>query len=254
MTKLLKKDKFIDISDYGRPFAKQIVNLLKSTNCTPIHLTIAFGICGIIAIYNIYHYNFLIAAIFLLLKSILDAADGELARVKNTPSYTGRYLDSIFDCILNFFILLAISTIANTNFWLFIFAFLSMQMQGTLYNYYYVILRNKVQGGDTTSKIFEYKVPKAFDGESQNTVNIMYHIFNILYSFFDKTIHLLDANAIKAKVFPNWFMTLVSTLGLGSQLLIIAVLLNLNLANYIIPFFIINNISILLFIATRKNI
>ena len=35
------------------------------------------------------------------MKSILDAADGELARIKMTPSYSGRYLDSIFDILLN---------------------------------------------------------------------------------------------------------------------------------------------------------
>ena len=38
---------------------------------------------------------------FIILKSIIDAADGELARVKQTPSYAGRYLDSVFDIILN---------------------------------------------------------------------------------------------------------------------------------------------------------
>ena len=41
------------------------------------------------------------APFFIILKSIIDAADGELARIKKTPSYTGRYLDSIFDIILN---------------------------------------------------------------------------------------------------------------------------------------------------------
>ena len=40
-------------------------------------------------------------AFFLIFKSILDAADGELARVKQKPSNTGRYLDSVADIILN---------------------------------------------------------------------------------------------------------------------------------------------------------
>ena len=53
--------------------------------------------------------HYYLAGFFLILKSILDAADGELARVKNTPSYTGRYLDSVADIILNamFFITIA---------------------------------------------------------------------------------------------------------------------------------------------------
>ena len=40
-------------------------------------------------------------------KSILDAADGELARIKKTPSYVGRFLDSISDLVLNFLIIMA---------------------------------------------------------------------------------------------------------------------------------------------------
>ena len=47
------------------------------------------------------------AAILIILKSVLDAADGELARLKQKPSYTGRYYDSIADIILNFCFLLA---------------------------------------------------------------------------------------------------------------------------------------------------
>jgi len=49
---------------------------------------------------------------FLFFKSIIDALDGELSRVKNTPSYTGRYLDSVFDILLNFLFLLAVSHVA----------------------------------------------------------------------------------------------------------------------------------------------
>ena len=96
-------------------------------------------------------------------------------------------------------------------------------MQGTLYNYYYVILRNKLVGGDTTSKVFEYKTPKALPGESQKSVNILFKIYTIVYGVFDRIIHFLDQDAYKANTFPNWFMTLVSVYGLGFQLLIIAV-------------------------------
>ena len=53
------------------------------------------------AIYCIAAAYYWAAGFFLILKSILDAADGQLARVKNQPSFTGRYLDSIFDSILN---------------------------------------------------------------------------------------------------------------------------------------------------------
>ena len=92
----------------------------------------------------------------------IDAADGELARLKNTPSYVGRYLDSVFDIVLNFLILMTICYVSKTTIWFTILAFIGVQLQGTLYNYYYVILRNKSVGGDTTSKIFEYQIYKYF--------------------------------------------------------------------------------------------
>ena len=100
MSKLPKEHKFIDLSDYGRPVARWIANALKHSKFTPVHVTIGFIIVGLIAVFFILQGYYWMASFFLILKSILDAADGELARVKEKPSYTGRYLDSVADIIL----------------------------------------------------------------------------------------------------------------------------------------------------------
>ncbi len=252
MSKLAAQDKFLDLSDYGRPFGKFLANLLKNTSFTPIHVTLLFGISGLIAIGCILNGNYLLAGFFIVLKSGIDAADGELARLKNTPSYSGRYLDSIFDITLNFLIFMTICYVSESTIWFSILAFIGIQLQGTLYNYYYVILRNKLVGGDTTSKVFEYKTPKALTGESQKSVNILFKIYTIFYGAFDRIIHFLDKEAYKANSFPNWFMTLVSIYGLGFQLLIIAIMLPLGYLQFIVPFFILFTIPILVIIAIRK--
>lgn len=252
MSKLSEKDTFLDLSDYGRPLAKLFANSLKNTRFTPIHVTFLFGISGLLAIYCILENQYFLASFFIILKSIIDAADGELSRVKNTPSYTGRYLDSVFDIILNFLFLMSICRVSNSTFGASIIAFIAIQLQGTLYNYYYVILRNKSEGGDTTSKIFEDKSPKALAGESQKMVNFMFAIYTLVYGVFDKIIHGLDPDAYKVKTFPNWFMTFVSIYGLGFQLLIIAILLSLNLTDYIVPFFIFYSVFILILIGIRR--
>ena len=252
MSKLAAQDKFLDLSDYGRSFGKLLANSLKNTRFTPIHVTLLFGISGLIAIYCILNQYYLAAAFFIILKSGIDAADGELARLKNTPSYVGRYLDSVFDIILNFLFLMMICYVSTTSLWLTLIAFFCIQLQGTLYNYYYVILRNKSVGGDTTSKVFEYKSPRALPGESQKSVDILFQIYTIVYGGFDKIIHALDKDAYKVKTFPNWFMSLVSLYGLGFQLLIIAVLLPLGQIEWIIPFFIGYSILILILIGIRK--
>ena len=251
MSKLPKGHKFIDLSDYGRPAARLIAQSLKETRFTPIHVTIAFFISGLIGTICIIYGHFWFAAFFLIFKSILDAADGELARMKNTPSYTGRYLDSVADIILNAIILVAIWHISNANIWATIAAFIGIQLQGTLYNYYYVILRNKFNG-DTTSRVFEYETPVALAGEKQSHVNILFGLYKLLYGRFDKIIYALDKNASKGQTTPKWLMTAISTFGLGFQLLLIAIFLVLGLKDIIIPFFIGYSGMIFVFIAIRK--
>ena len=252
MSKLAAEDKFLDLSDYGRSIGKLFANQLKNTRFTPIHVTLLFGVSGLIAIYCILQHHYILSSFFIILKSIIDAADGELARIKNTPSYVGRYLDSVFDIILNFLFLMAIYYVAETTFWMTLIAFFCIQLQGTLYNYYYVILRNKSVGGDKTSKIFEDKSPRALPGETQKSVDIMFGIYTIVYGVFDKIIHVLDSDAYKVNTFPNWFMTVVSMYGLGFQLLIMAVMLTFGWIEMIVPFFIFYTLLIFILISVRK--
>lgn len=251
MSKLPSEHKFIDLSDYGRPVAKVIANSLKNTTFTPVHVTIGFIFSGVIAIYCILQAHYWLAAFFLIFKSILDAADGELARVKQTPSYTGRYLDSVADIILNAMFFSAIWYITDTTIWVCIVAFLGLQLQGTLYNYYYVILRNKFDG-DTTSRVIEDKTPIALKGEKQKHVNILFALYKLFYGAFDKVIYALDSNADIGKVFPKWLMTSISTFGLGFQLLIIAILLVTGLKAIILPFFLAYTFMIFVFVGIRK--
>ena len=171
--------------------------------------------------------------------------------MKETPSYTGRFLDSVSDIILNFIIFLTIWKITDIHILYMLLSFFGIQLQGTLYNYYYVILRNKFNG-DTTSRVFEDFTPVALPGEKQKNVNILFFLYKALYGIFDKTIYLLDKNAATGKNFPNWFMSCISTFGLGFQLLIISLLLMLELKEIIIPFFIFYSSLIFVYIAIRK--
>ena len=251
MAKLPTEYQFTDLSDYGRFIARRIASALKETSFTPIHVTTWFIISGLLAVVCMLNHFYLLAAFFLILKSILDAADGELSRLKNTPSYVGRYYDSIADILLNFLFLLTFYYISESSIYLMLLAFIGIQLQGTLYNYYYVILRNHVDG-DITSRIFEDHTPKAMEGETQHAVNIFYKIYNFLYIPFDKAIYLMDKEAMNSKPFPKWFMTILSSFGLGFQLLIMALLLVFNLEMYTIPFFIAISALIFVFIGIRR--
>jgi phosphatidylglycerophosphate synthase len=253
MSKLPSEHKFLDLSDYGRSPARWIANVFKETRVTAIHLTSMFIIAGILAIFMMLNKQLYAAAILLIIKSILDAADGELARLKQKPSYVGRYFDSVSDIILNFFFLATICYITNGSWALAFIAFLAMQLQGTLYNYYYVIFRNRFNG-DKTSRIFEDKAPSAMTGEKQSSVNKWFWMYKICYSIFDKTIYQMDRDAKYAEHLPKWFMTAISAFGLGFQLLIISFMLCVGLEKYIILFFIFYSILIFVFILFRKGI
>ncbi|MDE3740777.1 CDP-alcohol phosphatidyltransferase family protein [Maribacter polysaccharolyticus] len=253
MSKLPQAYRFFDISDYGRPMARFIANRLKHTWVTPIHVTIGFIISGLLAIGFILNHHYWAATFFLILKSILDAADGELARMKKTPSYTGRYFDSISDILINLLLILTIRYVTHASLLYALLAFIGLQLQGTLYNYYYVILRN-MHNGDTTSRVFENKPPIAMKGEKQSRVNFLFKLYSLFYGFFDKTIHWLDKNAVKDTYWPNWFMTLVSSFGLGFQLLLIGLFMILGQIHLIIPFFICCTIFIFIFISIRRSI
>ena len=253
MAKLPKEFQFIDLSDYGRPAGRWIAKRFQHTSVTPIHVTTMFFITGLLSIvFMIYEY-YVTAAFLIVLKSILDAADGELSRLKKTPSYVGRYYDSIADFLLNFCFLYTFYFLSQSSILLMLLAFIGIQMQGTVFNYYYVILRHSVNG-DSTSRIIEDCAPKAFEGESQNMVNIFYKIYDTLYISFDKVMFYMDRNARYSPPFPKWFMTLVSIYGLGFQLLIMAFMLVFKLHEFVIPFFIIYSVFIFVFVGLRKLI
>ena len=80
----------------------------------------------------------------------------------------------------------------------------------------------------------------------------MFAIYLSLYGIFDRIVYSLDAEAYKIKTFPSWFMTMISIYGLGFQLLIIAVMLILNLLDFIVPFFIAYTAFMVVFIGIRR--
>ena len=251
MPKLSIDDKFIDFSDYGRPIATFLAYHLSNLKVNAIQVTFVFLLAGIICVYCIQTNHYILAAIFLMLKNILDAVDGEIARITKHPSIIGRYLDSIFDFIINLLILFSILTIESSSKVIFMMAFFGIEFQCSIYNYYYVILRRSLNN-DETSRILEFRKPVSYHYENQQIANILHIAFLCLYLVFDALVYVLDKPALSVKKFPKWFMSLLSLLGLGFQLLIICGLLCLGLTKMILPFFAWYSIFGLFVILIRK--
>lgn len=252
MSKLTSDNKFLDFSDYGRPFAKYFTPKLVNTAITPIHITLIFGICGIVSIVLLFQQHVVLAGLFLVLKSIIDAMDGELARLKKKPSHVGRYLDSVFDNLLNLALFISFAILVKTSIWWGILAYACVQLQGTFFNFYYVIIRTNSSGGDKTSQIFETQAPKAFPFEKQRHVNFLFYTYLLLYGVFDKIVYTIDSSAQNTQKFPNWFMSLVSMYGLGFQLLIMSFFIAFEKTHWIIPFFIGYSLLAFVLVLARK--
>lgn len=253
MTKLPKEYRFVDFSDYARPFAVFFTKKIIKTKITPVQITWLFTAVGFIAALLLITDSYvMLPAVLIVVKSFLDAVDGELARMRKKPSYTGRYLDSVNDFIVNVFLLLAIAQSVGGNYLLAFLSAVALSIQCSQYNYYYLLQRYLAQG-DRTSRINEKEKPVPYHYENANYVFFLHRIYMLIYGWQDKLIYMLDKRALGLKKIPSWFLTLVSINGLGFQLLIISVMIICNYQEYVILFFLVpmNIYMILLFLIRR---
>ncbi len=235
MSKLPEGNRFLDLSDYARPIAIWVVETLSPTRVTSIQLTFAFFVAGLASIACILAGHYLVAAVLLMLKNVLDAADGEMARVRERPSHTGRYLDSVFDFVINLGVVASLYMVIDVSVAVAVLAFFSLEFQGSVYNYYYLNQRRSL-GGDTTSRVNEFEQPQPFPYESPRIVAILHRVYLLCYGAFDRLILAMEGDDTISEPLPNWFMTSVSTMGLGFQLLLITLALVFPLEALVLPF------------------
>lgn len=98
-----------------RPLAHLVVRLLLSTPVRPHHLVLFHTLLVFLASGYILRGQDLAAALLLQIKTILDNADGQLARLRGEVSELGRYLDTELDLLGNLFLFMALG--ARTGAW-----------------------------------------------------------------------------------------------------------------------------------------
>lgn len=84
-----------------RPLAHLVVLVLLPFRVPPPLVAAASGATGIAAAVELAQGRFLLAALLLQVKTVLDNADGQLARISGRITPFGRYLDSELDLIVN---------------------------------------------------------------------------------------------------------------------------------------------------------
>jgi archaetidylinositol phosphate synthase len=90
------------VSEYGfRKLAHLVVLVLLPLQVAPTNLVIFHTVLGVIAGFLIASGNLIWAALLIQIKTILDNADGQLARASGMVSEIGRYADTEGDFIVN---------------------------------------------------------------------------------------------------------------------------------------------------------
>jgi phosphatidylglycerophosphate synthase len=84
-----------------RPLAHPVVLLFARPRVPPPVVAVAAGVAGVVGAVELGRGSLLAAALLVQLKTVLDNADGQLARLTGRTSAFGRYLDSEVDLLVN---------------------------------------------------------------------------------------------------------------------------------------------------------
>ena len=209
--------KVVDLSEWGRPLARVITRFLKDKPVSVIQVTNFHLLLSLYSAWLIYQGDTILACFLLIVKGVIDAVDGELARTRERPSHVGRYWDTVVDTIGLIAVMWAFGSLFN---WDILFTFgmiLAILFQYSLFNHYSILMK-ALGSGDATSRIDERIRPVAHPWEKQRNVNILHFIYLCFFNWQDRIISGLSGKGSKSLVFE---LTVSSALGFGMQSLLI---------------------------------
>ena len=149
---------------YG-PLAHRLALVLLPLRVPPPAVVLAAGATGLAAAAVLGLSSFVIAALLLQLKTLLDNADGRLARLSGRVSLLGRYLDTESDTALNL-VLFAILGAVTGRLWLALAAFCVLTLVLSV-DFNLAHLYREVRGGDS-------EVVQASGGRSEQALERVY--------------------------------------------------------------------------------
>jgi phosphatidylglycerophosphate synthase len=92
-----------------RPLARLLVSVLLPLRVPPVAVVLANGLAGVAAAAAIAGGQLVAGALLLQLRTLLDNADGQLARASGRTSALGRYLDTEVDLVVNVLVFAALA-------------------------------------------------------------------------------------------------------------------------------------------------
>jgi hypothetical protein len=108
-----------------RPFAGVVVQALVPLRVPPPAVVLAHTVLGLLAVVAVVRGELVLAALLLQAKTVLDNADGRLARATGRVSLVGRYLDTEADFVVNALLFAALGHVVGLP-WLALVAFVAL--------------------------------------------------------------------------------------------------------------------------------
>ena len=109
------------------PLANLVVRALLPLRVPPPAAVLANAFAGLLAAVALQRGAFVLAALLLQLKTILDNADGQLARASGRVSLLGRYLDTEADLVVNAVLFAALGSVTGEP-WLALASFCALTL------------------------------------------------------------------------------------------------------------------------------
>ena len=209
-----------NLSEWGRPVARIAARFLEKKPISVIQVTNIHFLLTLFCAWLIYESYLLEGCFLLVIKGVIDAVDGELARIRERPSHVGRYWDTVADTIGLIAVMYAFSVVLDWEIVLTSILILATLLQYSVFNHFSILMR-MLGSGDQTSRIDERIRPVAQPWESQRAVNIFHTIYVVFFSWQDSLVSKLSGKGSEKLRFE---LTVSSSLGYGMQSLLIFLL------------------------------
>jgi archaetidylinositol phosphate synthase len=205
-----------------RPLAHPVVLVLLRLRAAPPAVVLANTVAGLAAAASLARGHLVVAALLIQLKTVLDNADGQLARLSRRVSVLGRYLDSESDLAVNLVLLAALGYFTGRP-WLAFATFVALTLVlSANFNLERLYRAERGDGFDPE--------PPAKDGAAA----ILARVYAILYAPHDRLIerfvewrlHRLGGDAIGRLVYHDRrTVGILANFGLSTQLAVLGVCL-----------------------------
>jgi len=211
-------NKPFDLSDWGRPIARIFARFLKDKPVSVIQVTNLHFLLTLYCTWLILQDELVVACLLLIVKGVIDAVDGELARMRERPSHVGRFWDTVADTIGLIALMLAFGSVLEWDILLTSGMILAILFQYSLFNHFSIRLRAS-GSGDTTSRMDERQCPDAHPWEKQRNVKIFHTIYLVCFYWQDRIVTALTGRGSKQLKVE---LTGSSALGYGFQSILFA--------------------------------